>query len=75
MNHQTSGQDRMIDDEIEIVNLFNRTLVNIRKRLGIFTEKTRRCFEQIKPSPNKYFAYLSKIYERVMHNQNHFPTQ
>lgn len=38
MNHQTSGQDRMIDDEIEIVNLFNRTLVNIRKRLGLFTE-------------------------------------
>ena len=62
MNHQTSGQDRMIDDEIEIVKLFNRTLVNIRKRLGIFTEKTRRSFEQIKLSQMcQYFTYLSKI--------------
>ena len=63
MNHQTTGQDRMTDDEIETVKLFNRTLVNIRKRLGIFTEKNRRSFEQIKLLPNKcqYFTYLSKI--------------
>lgn len=62
MNHQTSGQDRMTDDEIETVKLFNRTLVNIRKRLGIFTEKPRRSFEQIKlPNKCQYFTYLSKI--------------
>ena len=41
MNHQTIGRDRMIDDEIEIVKLFKRTLVNIGKRLRIFTEKNK----------------------------------
>ena len=44
MNHQTIGRDKMIDDEIEIVKLFKRTLVNIRKRLRIFIEKNKTWF-------------------------------
>ena len=56
----------MIDDEIQIANLFNEYFVNILNKLGLFTKKqssiyTKNSLSEVEIAITKYGNYPSKI--------------